>query len=1196
MKFTLGRNSNPSRSCAKLLLVSMVVVSFLTFSAAAFGQAEAGSISGTVRDASGAVVSGAAVKVTSTTTGAARTATTGTVGQYNIPGLTPGMYDVTISNSGFSPYKTRTEVTVGGAATVDAQLTVGNQSVTVEVVGEGATQVNTQTQELSQLIDTQQLAQLPSLTRNPYDFVAISGNVSSGDNTTSNTNSSQNLSSRGVGFSINGQRESGTEILLDGVENTAVFGVSVGAQIPVDAVQEYSVITNNFSAEYGRASGGVVNLTTKTGTNAFHGSAWEFNRLSAYTSNTYANDAANSAFLMGGSTGALPAPKGTYTRNQFGFQVGGPLIKNKLFIFESTEWTRVRSSSSQTQEVLDPSFISTLPANIQSYFTAFGSGAVAPSGTITAGDLAAQGITVGPINGVTAVPASTPVLDITRFQTPFDAGGDVPQNTYRLVGRLDFNLSERTQMFFRAGRENENEFPGSASYSAYPQYNVGSANLNQSFLYSLSHSFGPNLFSNTKASYTRFNDKNSFNMALVNTPNLILTGFATDPVTGNAIQLPGLENVAAGLGGLPFGGPQNTIQLEHDIAWTKGRHAARFGGQFTYIQLNVAYGAYAQAVELLGTDLQGGFNSLTNVGNNAGGSPLAQFAARVDPNGALPCRLINGSYVIVPSCTVTPPLGPAAYARSYRYKDWAVYAQDSFRITPRLTINYGMRYEHYGVQHNNNQNLDSNFYFGPGASIPERIESGQVFLTQKSPVGGFWAPDWGTAAPRIGFAYDLFGDGKTSLRGGYGISYERNFGNVTFNASFNPPASAVISDNCGPVAGVITGCTSLATTSPLGPLGVPGPSTFLPNVQIRMPAPNINTAQTQFWSLALQRQLARSTILELSYSGAHGVHLYDIENLNQNGGAQFYLGAPFTGAYTRENTQYSALNMRGSLGDSAYHALNVKFQTQNLHNTGLSLIANYTWAHSLDDLSSTFSDNLQGGSGAIGSLGYTDPLHPLLDWGSSDFDIRNRFVISPIWETPWYKSGNGFMHQVAGGWSLVGIITARTGLPFSVFDYTYDNNGYTVPRLIPNSTITNYHTGSAQYLAPNLYNVLTVPAPDPNVGPLDPTLGISDFGPFPASMTRRNAFRGPGAWNTDMAVGKKFKVTERVGLEFRAEGFDVFNHHNLYVNTSNLYYTSDAPGTPQLQVTALKGGLGSIALGGNHDERRFGQFSLRVSF
>jgi hypothetical protein len=185
------------------------------------------------------------------------------------------------------------------------------------------------------------------------------------------------------------------------------------------------------------------------------------------------------------------------------------------------------------------------------------------------------------------------------------------------------------------------------------------------------------------------------------------------------------------------------------------------------------------------------------------------------------------------------------------------------------------------------------------------------------------------------------------------------------------------------------------------------------------------------------------------------------------------------------------------------------------------------------------------------------------------------------------------MRQALGGWSLVGIFTARSGIPFSVFDYTNDLTGYVVPRLEPATTITNYHVGSPKYLAPNLYNVLTVPVPK-TAAPFDAALGISDFGPFPSDMTHRNAFRGPGAWNSDMSVAKSFAVTERLKLEFRAEGFNIFNHHNLYVNTSNLYYAG-GPFTP-LQVTALKGGLGSIALGGNHDERRFGQFSLRLSF
>lgn len=1210
MESTLGRGSNPSRSGAKLLLISMVVISFITFSVAAFGQAEAGAIAGTVRDASGAVVAGATVTTTSLATSATRTAQSSNQGEFSIPGLAPGKYKVRVASANFSTFEQVVEVTVGGKLTVDAQLAVGQSSTIVEVTAGAATEVNTQTQEMSQLIDSQQLAQLPSLTRNPYDFVAISGNVSSGDNTTNSANSGQNLTSRGVGFSLNGQRESGTEILLDGVENVSVFGAGIGENIPIDGVQEYSVITNNFSSEYGRASGGVVNLTTKTGTNSFHGSAWEFNRLSAYTSNTYANDAANAAFLENGGTGALPSPKGDYTRNQFGFQAGGPIIKNKLFIFETTEWTRVRSSASETQEIVDPSFVSLLPANAQAYFTTYGTGASPASGNVTtAGQLAAAGITVGPVNGLTAIPASQPIFDTVNFKAPFDAGGGYPQNTYSLVGRIDFNLSSKTQMFFRAGRENQDQFNGSSFYSAYPQYNVGYGETNQSFLYSLNHTYNSNMFSNSKISFTRFNDKNSFNTALTSTPNLMIVP-PNDPVTGILLQLPGLENYGApGEGGLPYGGPQNTWQFEHDFAWTKGRHNMRFGGQFTYLQLNVAYGAYAQAVEQLGGTLQESLDDLTNVAGNAGGSQLIAFDARVNPQGQLPCRTdIYGNLIETPACAVTPPLSSANYARSYRYKDWALYAQDSFRITPRLTINYGLRYEHYGVQHNSDPSLDSNFYFGSGAGIEEQVRNGGVFIANKSPVGGFWKPRWGTFAPRVGFAYDVFGDGKTSLRGGFGISYERNFGNVTYNASFNPPASAVLSSVC---AASSPGCTTLVTNNNLGPLGLPGPTSYLGPSELRMPDPDINVAQTQFWSMALQRQLARNTVFELGYSGAHGVHLYDIENINLPGAGQFYLGDPLvTGAacagtgyqneatgvpecLTRPNNQYSNINMRGSLGGSSYNALNVKLQTQNIHNSGLSLVGNYTWSHSLDDISSTFSDSLQGGSGYIGSLGYTTALNPKLDWGSSDYDIRNRLVLSPIWETPWYKSGNGFARNAIGGWSIAGIFTARSGIPFSVYDYTNVENFYTVPRLTPATPITDYHVGNPQLVGTNTFDALTVPVPA-SFAPLDSALGLSDFGPFPANMTRRNAFRGPGAWNTDAVVGKNFKLTERVGLEFRAEGFNLFNHHNYYVNTTDLLY--DGPTTTPLTVTELKGGLGSLATGGNHDERRFGQFSLRLNF
>jgi len=789
---------------------------------------------------------------------------------------------------------------------------------------------------------------------------------------------------------------------------------------------------------------------------------------------------------------------------------------------------------------------------------------------------------------------------------------------YTLVGRLDYNLSEKTQMFFRTGRDSEDQFAGTSFYSAYPRFDVGYTALNQSFLFSLSHTFNSTLLNDTKISYTRFNDGNSYDTSQTNTPNLMLVS-PVDPTNQAFIQTPGLYNTSEpGEGGLPAAGPQNTIQVEHNVSWTKGRHNMRFGGQFTYIQLDYAYGAYAQAVEQLGGTTQASWNDLTNtVGNMKGpggtyASQLVAFDARLYPQGQLPCVANPGYWLTgstsdliqTPACAVTPPLGPTSYGRSYRYKDWALYAQDSFRMSPRLTLNYGLRYEHYGVQHNNNPNLDSNFYFGSGSNFEEQVRNGGVFIADKSPAGGFWKPRWGTFAPRVGFAYDIFGDGKSSLRGGFGISYERNFGNVTFNASFNPPNSAVLSSVC---AASVTTCTAVVSTNDLGPLGLPGPPSYVGPTELRWLDPNIEVAQTQFWSLALQRELARNTIVEAGYSGAHGVHLYDMENMNMIGAGQFYLGDPLTFSQSpdcpspclnRANDQYSNVNMRGSMGGSSYSSLNLKFQTQNLHNTGLSLVANYTWAHSLDDISSTFSDSLQGGSGYIGSLGYTDPFHPQLDWGSSDYDIRQRIVVSPIWETPWFKSGKGVATQALGGWSVVGIITARTGTPFSAFDYTDDYNLYDVQRLTPVTPITQFHVGSPQNVGVNTFTAMTIPIPA-SFAPLDPALGISDFGPFPANMTHRNCFRGPGAWNTDMSVGKKFKLTERVGLDFRAEGFNVFNHHNYYVNTSTLAYNGLGPGgalPAPLTVTEEKGGLGTLATGGNNDERRFGQFSLRFVF
>jgi len=1164
------------KATVKTILMLMMVVLMI---APVRAQVETGSISGTVRDTSGAAVAGATVIAHNVATSAERSVTTGDNGQFNIPALPPGIYELTVTSTGFAKFTSRVEVTVGSSVTVDPQLSVGNQTTTIEVVAAGGVEVNTQNQELSQVINTQQMEQLPSLTRNPYDFVQLAGNVSSGDRTAAGGD--QNQTNRGAGVNINGQRSSGTEVLLDGVENVDIFTADVGEQVPLDSVQEFRVVTSDFDAQYGRASGGVVNVSTKSGSNTFHGGLWEFNRLSAYTANTFGNAVSG-------------APKGRYTRNQFGYAVGGPIKKDKLFFFQSTEWLRVRSSAILQDYVPTPQLIAASAPNVQAYFNSFGKNNFNFASTVAAGDPT--------IGGITGVPAGTPAFGLVNFSAPSDAGGGVPQNTHRIMGRLDFNANSSTQMFFRYALENLVDFNGADFASPYAQYNVGDTQYNNQGLFAVNHSFGARLYSSTKIAFSRFNIRNTFDPATQNVPELLMNSAPINlsPAAGAQapIQLPGLFAQFAGSGGLPFGGPRNSLQLFQDMSWTKGTHTVRFGGAYNYQQLNVAFGAFAQAIEQLGTDKP------TAMTNFASGT-LSLFQVAVNPEGKFPCRRdpVLG-LIATPDCTLTLPASSPSFARSYRYHDWAAYLEDSWRVKPRFTFNYGFRYEYFGVQHNNNQQLDSNFYFGPGANIAEQIRNGNVATVPNSPIHSLWNPNYGTIAPRIGFAYDIFGDGKTSIRGGYGMSYERNFGNVTFNVIQNPPNYASVQIQEGtPGLPPIT-----VTTDNLGPFAGSAGTVPLRPSSLRHVDQNINTAQTQFASLAIERQIARNTVLALEWSGAHGIHLYDISARNPIGGGNAYLGDDFASlGLTRVNDQYTGINTRGSNGASHYSGLNIRLQSQNLHNTGLSLTANYTWAHSTDDLSSTFSDSTQGASNGIGNLGYLDPRNPRLDWGSSDFDIRHRLSVSPIYEVPFFKNSRGFARQALGGWTLVGIFTARTGTPFSIFDTNFSANapsGAGIPRYVPSATITSKNSGTPVNMGPNNYSVLNLPAA--NSFPFNSTLGVSDFGPFPATMTTRNAFRGLGAWNFDAAITKSFALTERLRLEFRAEGFNVFNHHNFYIlqtglDVANFTKTDPVSGAiisqQPIQVTALKGGLGTNNVSAtNHDERRFGQFALRLTF
>lgn len=1162
------RNIRHTWTKSLLTLASSLLISLPALHTNAFAQ-ETGQIAGVVTDASGAVVPGAMVTVRNTGTNAVRTAKASASGEYTLTGLPPATYELTVpATGGFSEFKETTTVTVGGHQTADVKLSLGASNTNIQVAGDNAVQVNTQTQELSQVINQTQVSQLPSLTRNPYDFVELSGNISSGD--AGSNNQAQNSSTYGVGFGLNGQRSSGTEILLDGVENVSVFGDGIGILVPIDAVQEYSVITSNFEPQYGRASGGVVNVSTKSGTNSFHGSVWEFNRLSAYTANTVTD--AQSGI-----------PKGNYTRNQFGFAVGGPILKDKLFFFGSTEWVRVRSAASLISAIPTTDFLAQAAPNVQAFFAAYGTNAPKYGSVVTNAQLTPGAAAGSPLTYPTLGP-NFPVFGNVAYTAPADAGGGEPQNTYNIDGRVDYTLSDKTQAFFRYVDYNQVEQSGSAFTSPYSQYDVGLTNKNQAYLLNVAHVFNPRLTTTTKLSFSRFNASDSYDTKLQNVPTLFVSVNANVPGTPDPISLPGFYNTNPANGGLPYGGPQNTVQYNQDLNFLKGTHSIQVGGQLVYIQDNQAYGAYAQAGEQLGNNETLGFQALES-------GSVFKFSAAVSPNGALPCvrNPYTGALTQTAACSISLPAASPSFARSDRFHDWAGYAQDAWKVTPQFTFNYGVRYEYFGVQHNDNPNLDSNFYFGgtvANLTTPSEIRAGQVFTAPKSPIGGLWKPQYGTVSPRVGFAYDLFGNGKASLRGGYGISYERNFGNVTYNVIQNPPNYAVIVLN-----------NTQVTNSNSGPLGASTGSVPLPPTSLRNVGENIRTAQTQFWSLSNDLQLAPNTVVSLTYTGSRGIHLYDIKNYNGLGSGNALLGDPVTDpagsgkqALTRLNPQYSDINNRGSNGDSYYHALNVQFQSDQLQRTGLSIVANYTWAHETDDLSSTFSS-----SNNEFSLGYTNPFNPKLDHGDGDFDIRHRLVIAPIYQTPKLESHGALMKELLGGYEVTGIYTVHTGTPFTYFDSTNNASGYNVVRYTPAAGVVPQHTfkkipsgqnggGKNSYVLGSLPTAVSFGNPN--------LLGISDWGPYPATMTARNAFRGPGLWGFDASLSKTFPIKGKYSVELRAEGFNVLNHHDLFIQAAQndvAQYQNSAP-----LIVASKGGIGNNA--GASDERRFGQFAAKVNF
>jgi hypothetical protein len=1044
-------------------------------------QTFTGTITGRVLDPQQAVVTNATIILRNTETGTERRTSSNENGAYSFITVVPGKYTVRAEASSFSPSTVNLEVAVAASTYVD--ITLGIEPIRKTVtIGEAGVSVQTENAQLGNTVSQRQITELPTINRDPYAFITLSAGA----------NPSIDNRALGNGFAVNGQRSASGNYILDGGENNNTFNAGPAQIVPLDTVQEFRVQTNNYSAEYGRGAGFIANVVTKSGTNGFHGSLYAFNRNSKLAANTFDNNANN-----------LKRP--AFNRNQFGGTSGGPIKRDKLFFFGSFEPIIIRSSAPVNFFVPTPQLLAISSPPTQAIFQKYPLPPNLSATNIRTRTVCPFGKDCSSGGNLVTIPA----FAFVSRTGPQDSGAGLPQNTYLATGRIDYNLDIRTQLFGRYAFENRKFFAAvSQPYSA--ALDQPSNLRNQNMLLNLIRTWSSNLVSESRVVYNRTLSVEP----LVPGPN----GFPLFFIASEGLVLPSGSNSA--------GGPQNLYQFFQTASLIKGNHNIKLGGQYVHIRDNRTLGVNQAAVADFGTT-QRFVNGI-----------LRSYTIALDPKGRFPGEQVD------------PPFGPPSFTRHFHYNEVGLFVQDTWKIAPRLALSLGLRWEYFGVLHSpkDEKQLDANFYYGEGSNVYERIANGRFLRTTDAPgkyKNHFYLPDYKDFGPRLGLAYDIFGDGKTVLRSGVGIFYDRNFGKVLFPVTQNPPNySSTLLSNVPLTSAVVENQYAIFPQAPV----------ILASSSARHLDQDLKTAYTLTWNARLEREVKDSLVVAATYVGAQGNRLYTQNNINRPGSGIF-LGRPGT----RLNGKASSILTRGNLGHSSYNGLQLEVNSHYLEDMGLQFGVSYTWSHSIDDNSSVFGED-QGAHGIIfGFNGFTDAFTTRFDRGDSDFDMRHRLVTNFTWELPVARhSKKWYSKYILGGWELSGILSFQTGQPFRIsdignpeFNVDFSSNPrpiFTGPSpqtaRVPDAIIPN----SFLYLPINRVYDASFSC-IPNAAPFRCSTSVN--GPFDGTLSR-NVFRRPGTQYHHLAILKNLSLPgmlsrDGMKLQLRMELYNAFNHPNLYV-------------------------------------------------
>jgi hypothetical protein len=1148
-------------------LTAKVCVALLlcVLTAHSYAQYDNGSLVGTIKDATGAPIPGASVTITNTATAIASHVNTNPSGDYEVPSLRIGLYNISASAPGFSDAVAKNiAISVGGRQRIDLSLSVGATSTSVEV-SDVALQVESESSQRDQTVTNYQSEALPLVSRNYSDLLGLV--TGSRQAPSAATTSSINSLTRAGAYNINGQRSMFNNFLLDGLDNNAYGESNQGFDnqiiaVPPDSVAQFSVVTNNESAEYGRSSGATINAASQSGTNKFHATAYEFIRNTALNATGFFKPT-----NAGGSGIVVPFKKPTFNRNQFGINFGGPIVKDKLFFFLDYEGFR---------QVLKPLSVFTLPTQnelngilvvpVKNALT----GVIYPANTPIPTS-AINPLSLQIINAFRQVPGLPVSGSTTTGLAQFDYAVQVPfrDNADKGDLRLDFQQNPNTSWFLRVSDRKENGL----NAAALPLPLDGQTNgkirvLDQQAVIGFTRLFGSNKILDARMGLSR-TKAGKFSTSIGST-SFNIPGLPTDPAVAGGLPTTSITGFTG------FGRQSTNPQFQNpalldpkvNFTYVKGRHSLKFGFEYERVWMGVS-----DNNPLFGSFTYGGGYS------NAGGSTVSDtyFA-----------DFLFGTTSVYSAAN--------EYETHLRQTLLSAYAQDDWKVRSNLTLNLGLRWE-YGSPYSDQNNRVSNF--DPTTQTILTTTPGttaSAFVTPVSASGVYGKtlvnPDLNDFGPRVGFSYAP--DAKTAVRGGYGVSFvhytRAGSGDIL---GINAPQALFVAVNQNNLKPTPTNhCTGTAPTYSQAfnangvqtcyvsadqgfPIGLT--TTFNPLTDNTTYIPkNTRDSYVQSYFLSVQRQLFKNSLLDIAYVGNRGQKLQGFVNANQLNPAVGFAQA------NRPFQNFSDITEALNEFVSNYNSLQVRYEQRVAG--GLTALNSFTYSNALDNASASLEGNTPAPQNGLNLRG---------DYGQSDYNLPLADTLSLIYELPFGKgrhflsSTNGFVDAALGGWQVSLINTVQSGTPFNV---TYS----------PSATNQVSPTISNSFRGANLYRPNLNPGVNPRLSTqvagtgyiqyLNPaafalpatTVGGVIQSPF--GNLARNAFRNPAFYQTDLSLNKRFATpVEGLKVEFRTEAYNILNHTNLYLPSG-----------------ALSGTTGGNATGGglitSTFEPRIIQFGLKILY